>query len=121
MSKRKKQTGRVLFSTDRSDDHLCGSCNSDPCRCISDASPAPQAQSPRVQRESKGRAGKTATVIYDLDLSDVDLKDLAKTLKQHCGTGGTAKDGVIEIQGNHRDKLVAKLIELGYRAKAAGG
>lgn len=96
-------------------------CGSDPCRCEITASTAPASQSPRVQRESKGRAGKTVTVIYDLQLADSDLKELARTLKQHCGTGGTAKDGVIEIQGNHRDKLVAKLIELGYRAKAAGG
>lgn len=121
MSKRKRSTGRVLFSTDRSHDTTCPDCGFDPCRCSTAQAATPHSQSPRVQRESKGRAGKTVTVIYDLELGDDNLKELARTLKQHCGTGGTVKDGVIEIQGNHRDKLVAKLIELGYRAKAAGG
>jgi len=68
-----------------------------------------------------GRGGKTVTVIYDLALSDQDLRSLERRLKQLCATGGTIKDGHIEIRGDHRDRIVSELQKLGYRAKAAGG
>ncbi len=75
----------------------------------------------RVQRESKGRGGKTVTVISGVPLPDGALKDLAGELKRRCGTGGTVKEGNIEIQGDHRDLLVAELENRGYRVKRAGG
>ena len=75
----------------------------------------------RLFRESKGRGGKGVTVIKGLPLTEGDLKSLAKTLKQVCGTGGTVKDGVIEIQGEQRDKLKATLEAKGYTVKIAGG
>jgi translation initiation factor 1 len=74
-----------------------------------------------VRRESKGRGGKTVTLVTELKLADSELQALAKTLKQVCATGGTVKNGIIEIQGDHRDKIVAKLLALGYKAKSAGG
>lgn len=74
-----------------------------------------------LHRESKGRGGKTVTVIKNLVLAPDDLKQLAKQLKQACGTGGTVKDGVIEIQGEHREKIAATLHEFGYKVKLAGG
>jgi len=81
----------------------------------------PNQQTAYLHRESKGRGGKTVTLVKNLTLSDDDLKTLSKALKQACGTGGTIKDGVIEIQGDHREKIAGVLIKMGYKAKVAGG
>ncbi len=75
----------------------------------------------RVGRETKGRKGKGVTVVTGLSLPAAAVEDLAKSLKQKCGAGGTIKDGVIEIQGDHRDAIVAELIKQGFKAKKAGG
>jgi len=79
----------------------------------------------RVRREVAGRRGKTVTAAYGFALTPADLKVLGKKLKSACGAGGTAKtEGdtqIIEIQGDHRDKIVEVLSALGYRVKLAGG
>ncbi|HMA10806.1 MAG TPA: stress response translation initiation inhibitor YciH [Steroidobacteraceae bacterium] len=75
----------------------------------------------RVAREVAGRGGKGVTVITGLPLPADQLEALAKELKRACGAGGAARDGRIEIQGEHRDRLVAELVKLGYDAKRAGG
>jgi translation initiation factor 1 len=75
----------------------------------------------RVRRESKGRGGKTVTVIAGVPLKDDAIKLLAGELKRRCGTGGTVKDGIIEIQGDHRELLMSELAARGYKVKAAGG
>jgi len=75
----------------------------------------------RVRRETKGRGGKTVTVISGLPLDEAGVKALAGELKRRCGTGGTVKDGLVEIQGDHRELLLAELASRGFRAKAAGG
>jgi translation initiation factor 1 len=75
----------------------------------------------RVGRETKGRKGKGMTVVTGVPLHPEGLRDLAKKLKQKCGTGGTLKNGRIEIQGDHRDLLVAELQSLGYTVKRTGG
>jgi translation initiation factor 1 len=75
----------------------------------------------RISRESKGRKGKGVSLISGLPLRADELKVLAKKLKQLCGSGGAVKDGIIEIQGDHRDKLLEALVDLGYQAKKAGG
>ena len=75
----------------------------------------------RIRRETSGRKGKGVTTITGFDLDAAALKTLAKQLKQKCSTGGTVKDGVIEIQGDHRDKLKAELEKLGHTVKLAGG
>ncbi len=75
----------------------------------------------RVGRETKGRKGKGMTVVTGVPLHPEGLRDLAKKLKQKCGTGGTLKDGRIEIQGDHRDLLVAELESLGYTVRRSGG
>jgi translation initiation factor 1 len=75
----------------------------------------------KVSRETAGRRGKGVTVISDLPLTGDQLKDLATKLKNACGTGGTAKDGRIEIQGDLRDRIATELEKLGYRVKRAGG
>ena len=75
----------------------------------------------RVRREVKGRRGKTVTTISGVPLASDALRELAGELKRRCGTGGSAKDGVIEIQGDHRDTLVAELEDRGYTVTRAGG
>jgi translation initiation factor 1 len=75
----------------------------------------------RVGRETAGRGGKGVSVITGLPLAPAELEALATKLKKICGAGGAAKDGRIEIQGDHRDRLVAELRKLGYDAKRSGG
>jgi translation initiation factor 1 len=74
----------------------------------------------RVGRETKGRKGAGVTLITGLPLDDAALTALCTQLKKRCGTGGTLKDGVIELQGEHRDKVVAELSAQGYKAKRIG-
>jgi predicted translation initiation factor SUI1 len=75
----------------------------------------------RVGRETKGRRGKGVTTVSDVPLDEEGLLELATKLKQRCGTGGTVKDGRIEIQGDQRERLVAELEGMGYRVKRVGG
>ncbi|NJN48937.1 MAG: translation initiation factor [Alkalinema sp. RL_2_19] len=81
----------------------------------------PNQQQIRVQISRKGKGGKTVSVVTGLQHSDENRTALAKKLKSQCGTGGTIKDGNIEIQGDHVAKLVEVLIGLGYKAKKSGG
>ena len=81
----------------------------------------PHQQTIYLHRDSKGRGGKTVTLVKKLILSEEDLRQLATRLKQICGSGGTIKDDVIEIQGDHREKLADALVKLGYKVKIAGG
>jgi translation initiation factor 1 len=75
----------------------------------------------RVSREVSGRGGKGVSVVTGLPLDGDKLEELATKLKKLCGAGGGVKDGNIEIQGEHRDRLVAELVKLGYDAKRSGG
>jgi len=75
----------------------------------------------KVGRETAGRKGKAVTTVFDTPLDETELQALAAKLKQKCGTGGTVKDGRIEIQGDQRDRIVAELEKLGYRVKRVGG
>jgi len=81
----------------------------------------PGQQTAYLHRDSKGRGGKGVTLIKNLVLSEADMTALAKKIKQACGVGGTVKDGVIEIQGENREKIAAVLTKLGYKVKLAGG
>src|SRR5262249_11292475 len=75
----------------------------------------------RLGRETKGRRGKGVTTVADLPLDEAGLLQLATKLQDRCGTGGTVKDGVIEIHGDQRDRLAAVLESMGYRVKRVGG
>jgi translation initiation factor 1 len=75
----------------------------------------------RVGRETAGRAGKGVTVVSGLPLPAAELERLAASLKKRCGSGGTLRGAVIEIQGDHRDRVVAELVRLGWPAKRSGG
>ena len=118
---------RLVYSTGQG--RLCPECARPTagCRCrrSKPAQPAPAATKGdgvvRVGRETKGRKGKGVTVISGVPLAGEALEDLATRLKRRCGSGGTVHDGVIEIQGDHRDALVAELAKLGYTVKRSGG
>jgi translation initiation factor 1 len=118
-------SSRLVYSTETG--KFCPSCGKQlaKCRCKKknqDNTIIPKRDgNVRVERSSKGRKGKGVSLISGLPLEDTPLKELAKKLKQKCGTGGTVKNGIIEIQGDHRDFLVEQLILLGYKAKKAGG
>ncbi|WP_264766231.1 translation initiation factor Sui1 [Marinobacter fonticola] len=90
------------------------------CRCGEDQVPAGDGIV-RVSRETKGRKGKGVTLVTGIPLAGKALKDYAKILKAKCGTGGTVKDGVVEIQGDQRDVLVPLLQDKGWTVKKAGG
>lgn len=116
---------RLVYSTDMGRVDTCSTCGQPYKRCRCDT-PATRASKKsdgivRVMRDRKGRGGKTVTVINGVMGSEADLAALAQQLKKLCGSGGTVKDGDIEIQGDHCDKVMAKLSALGYKVKRAGG
>lgn len=102
---------------------LCPKCHQlkKTCTCTSEPLVPRKSTVVRVGRETKGRGGKGVTVISDLPLDEKGLAELATKLKTRLGTGGTVKDERIEIQGDHRDRIVTELEGMGYRAKRAGG
>lgn len=116
---------RLVYSTGPG--RLCPECARPVAECRCRRSKPPQAAAPqgdgvvRVGRETKGRKGKGVTVISGVPLAGAALEALATRLKKRCGSGGTVDGGVIEIQGDHRDTLVAELGTLGYTVKRSGG
>jgi translation initiation factor 1 len=112
---------RIVYSTGIGS--LCPNCRRavKDCVCPKGAPGAAKPGAVRVGREVKGRAGKGVTTVTGLGLSPADIDALATRLKKRCGSGGTVRDGVIEIQGDHRDTIVAELVKLGWPAKRSGG
>lgn len=112
---------RLVYSTDSG--RTCPDCRQALAQCICQASkPRPPGDGiVRVSRETKGRKGKGVSLVRGLDLDDGALQALAKELKAACGSGGTVKDGVIEVQGDHVDTLIARLQQKGWKVKRAGG
>jgi translation initiation factor 1 len=117
----KKRTGGLVYSTDTG--RTCPTCRRSvgDCRCRVNG-PAPKSDGVvRVGRETKGRKGAGVTLITGVPLAGDALEALAKALKQRVGSGGTVKDGVIELQGDHRDVVVAELAKKGWTVKRVGG
>lgn len=122
---------RLVYSTDGGRVDTCPRCGLSyrQCRCDQPSSSGRPGGQParksdgivRIMRDRKHRGGKTVTVISGVPASDDALAVLVQQLKKLCASGGTLKDGIIEIQGDHCDKVQAKLIELGYKVKRAGG
>ena len=102
---------------------LCPKCKQlkTTCTCTNEPLVPSNSTVVRVGRETKGRGGKGVTIISDLPLDENGLMELAAKLKQRLGTGGTVKDGRIEIQGDHRDRIVAELEGMDYKVKRVGG
>lgn len=120
MSQFRSSTG-LVYSTDNG--RMCPDCRQPVAQCVCHLK-KPVAVGDgivRVSRETKGRGGKAVTVVKGVPLDAAALSALGKQLKAACGSGGTVKDGVIEVQGDHGDKLVALLQARGYTVKRAGG
>jgi translation initiation factor 1 len=120
--KSRSSTGGLVYSTESG--RMCPACRQPIAQCICKSAASPPAPTDgivRVSRETKGRGGKAVTVVRGLALDAVALDKLAKQLKAACGSGGTVKDGVIEVQGDHCDKLMALLKGQGHAVKRAGG
>ena len=124
MSMRSKKAGQggLVYSSEQG--RMCPDCSQPVanCRCKAKAAPAGKIDGiVRVGRVTKGRKGNGVTVITGLPLGPEELREMAGRLKKLCGAGGGLKDGVIEIQGEHRDQLVALLQQQGYTVKRVGG
>lgn len=114
--------GGLVYSTETG--RMCPDCRKpvSECTCKVQAQLAPVGNGAvRVSRESKGRGGKSVTLVRGVALDPIALAALGKQLRTACGSGGTVKDGVIEVQGDHCDKIVEWLNAQGHRAKRAGG
>ena len=121
----KKSNSRLVYSCESG--RICPKCQKyfEHCSCRKQQEPAVSKIKDdgivRVGRETKGRKGKGVTTITGIPLPADEVKTLAKELKQKCGTGGTLKNGVIEIQGDHRELIIELLKAKGWRVKRSGG
>ncbi|MEH6628905.1 MAG: translation initiation factor Sui1 [Motiliproteus sp.] len=117
----KKNNSGLVFSTEFG--RMCPDCGqpTQSCCCKHDDAIPEGDGVVRISRETKGRKGKGVTLLTGVPLPAAELKNLAKQLKQRCGTGGSVKDGVIEIQGDQRDLMLEELLKRGFKAKRAGG
>ncbi|WP_298448557.1 translation initiation factor Sui1 [uncultured Marinobacter sp.] len=116
----KQSTGGLVFSTEQG--RMCPECRNPVSDCTCREAQRPEGDGVvRVSRETKGRKGKGVTLVTGIPMDDKELKAYAKVLKAKCGTGGTVKDGVVEIQGDHRALLVPLLEQKGWVVKRSGG
>jgi translation initiation factor 1 len=119
-SMRRSANGGLVYSTDAG--RMCPACRRPVAACSCQATKAPTGDGTvRVSRETAGRGGKAVTLVRGVLLAPDELAALGKRLKAACGSGGTVKDGVIEVQGEHRDRIVELLQAEGHRVKRAGG
>ena len=116
-----RKQGGLVYSTELG--RTCPDCHEaiGQCRCRANRETPIGDGIVRVSRETKGRKGKGVTLVTGVPLPEAELVSLAKNLKARCGSGGTVKAGVIQIQGDHRDTLVPLLKERGWTVKRAGG
>jgi translation initiation factor 1 len=122
--KQRNQAGSNLVYSTEAGGRMCPGCGEPVagCRCRELAARVPATDGiVRVSHETKGRKGKGVTVVKGVALNAEGLAALGKQLKTACGTGGTVKDGVIEIQGDHRETVIAALVKQGHTVKRAGG
>ncbi len=117
---KRSASGGLVYSTESG--RMCPECRQPVAACACSATPRIVGDGVvRVSRQSKGRGGKTVTLVKGVALDPVALALLGKQLRTACGSGGTVKDGVIEIQGDHCDLVTDTLTKLGHAPKRAGG
>lgn len=118
---KKLTTQGLVYSTDSG--RICPDCGHPPKQCCcNNKTLGPVSDGVvRVKRQTKGKKGSGVSLIEGLSLNEAELKKLGKDLKKKCGSGGTVKNGIIEIQGDHREFLLKSLIQRGFNAKLAGG
>lgn len=124
MATMKSNPASALVYSTEAGGRMCPDCGAPmaQCRCKQIKARAPATDGiVRVSHETKGRKGKGVTVVKGLALDAVALAALGKQLKTACGSGGTVKEGIIEIQGDHRELVIAALSKQGYTVKRAGG
>ncbi len=118
----KSGQGGLVYSTESG--RMCPACRQPVATCLCKAAQAAKAPagdgSVRVSRESKGRGGKTVTLVRGLALDGAALGALGKRLRAACGSGGTVKDGVLEVQGDHAERVIALLKAEGFAVKRTG-
>ena len=119
---RKSSTSGLVYSTDSG--RMCPACSKPVAKCVCKS----QARTPssgdgivRVSRETKGRGGKAVTLVRGLPLDADTLALLGKRLRTACGAGGTVKDGVLEVQGDHCERVMEALVKEGWKVRRAGG
>ena len=118
----RRGSGRDAYVYSTRFGELCPACERPIADCSCPASGASRGDGVvRVGRETKGRRGKGVTIVTGIPLAGAELARLAKELKRACGSGGTLRDGVLEIQGEHRDRLVTVLEAKGWSVKRSGG
>ncbi len=119
MRMKQSSNSSLVYSTDGG--RACPDCRQPVAQCACRTSVIPAGDGiVRVSRQSKGRGGKTVTLVKGLALDATALALLGKQLRTACGSGGTVKDGVIEVQGDHCDLVVAALVKLGHQPKRSG-
>ena len=111
----------LVYSTNSG--RMCPVCRRAMASCSCKSAPKPAAGDGivRISRETKGRGGKAVTLVRGLPLDDAALAALGKQLRNACGAGGTLKDGVLEVQGDHVERVMALLQQQGWKVKRAGG
>ncbi len=111
----------LVYSDDPNFKKRCPKCQKYPCACPKASDMKPAEHTLKIRLEKNGRGGKIVTVIFELPKNDEYFTGVAKKLKALCGTGGAFKDNMIDIQGDHREKVKAFLEKLGFKVKLAGG
>ena len=127
-NKPKESETRLVYSSDGSHLKLCKKCGEDPCECVNSPlasiTDVPEKTTLKIKLEKNQRGGKLVTVIHELPQNPPYFEDLAKKLKNHCGTGGTFKKegkAQIELQGDQREKVEVFLAKIGFKTKRSGG
>jgi translation initiation factor 1 len=117
---RRGASGGLVYSTETG--RMCPDCRNALAECTCKANAAPAGDgNVRVMLNTKGRGGKAVTLVKGLALNTDELNALGKQLRSACGSGGTAKEGVLEVQGDHCDRVIAELQGRGFKPKRAGG
>lgn len=111
----------IVYSDDPNFKKRCPKCSKFPCACPKKEDLVPAQHTLKIRLEKNSRGGKTVTVVFELPVNEPYFKEIEKKLKALCGTGGAFKNNMIEIQGDHREKIKTFLEKTGFKVKLAGG